>query len=131
MFYAELYPENDSVSLDSVEELDLLGEGGINGEIDTRKGFVFSVLEVCLCLLAKQIPAINPNTSISPVSAHQKCSTSELNQLITVVINAFESLPNLCSPTGAMHLIYYSTITVISLFFFPPVNSARLIYRSD
>ena len=41
-------------------ELDLLGEGGSSGDIVAGHSVVFALLEVCLCLLTKLVPSLNP-----------------------------------------------------------------------
>lgn len=99
--FSELYPANQETTFNSVEELDLMGEGGEDGDINNGKGFVFSVLEVCLCLIVRQMPALNPTPLISSsVQTRQQLPNSELSTLVANAITAMESLPNLCSPAG-------------------------------
>ena len=96
----ELYPANQQ-SLSSTAELDLLGEGGVNGDIDRRKSFVFSVLEVSLCLIVRQLPALNPlPLSSSTVQMNQPLGGNELSDLVAKVMYVLETLPDLCSPAG-------------------------------
>lgn len=96
-----MYPANQDVPLNSVLELDLIGEGGEEGNINTGKGFVFSVLEVCLCLIVRQIPTLNPTPLISStVQIKQSLPGNELSDLVACAVNAMETLPDLCSPAG-------------------------------
>ncbi|XP_037078584.1 HEAT repeat-containing protein 5B-like [Pollicipes pollicipes] len=50
------------------KELDLLGEGGAAGDIVAGHSVVFALLEVCLCLLTKLVPSLNPATQASSSS---------------------------------------------------------------
>lgn len=83
-------------------ELDMLGEGEENGELIPGKSLVFAVLEVCLCLLVRQIPALNPNPGGATAILSQKgyIPSEETGKLITLSLNIMESLPTLCSPKG-------------------------------
>lgn len=83
-------------------ELDLLGEGEESGELMPGKSLVFAVLEVCLCLLVRQIPALNPNPDGATAILSQKgyVPSDESGKLISSSLNIMESLPTLCSPQG-------------------------------
>ena len=106
----ELYPANQDVTLNTVEELDLLGEGGEEGDINNGKGFVFSVLEVCLCLIVRQIPELNPTPLVSStVQVKQPLAGSELGDLVTCAVTAMEALPDLCSPAGKSYFLETAT----------------------
>ncbi|XP_043664678.1 HEAT repeat-containing protein 5B isoform X1 [Vespula pensylvanica] len=88
-------------------ELDLLGEGGETGELIPGKSLVFALLEVCLCLLVRQIPALNPNPGSATAILSQKgyIPTEESGKLIASALNVMESLPVLCSPQGAIAIL--------------------------
>lgn len=90
-------------------ELDLLGEGGETGELIPGKSLVFALLEVCLCLLVRQIPALNPNPGSATAILSQKgyIPTEESGKLIASALNIMESLPVLCSPQGTKIFNYY------------------------
>lgn len=83
-------------------ELDLLGEGEESGELMPGKSLVFAVLEVCLCLLVRQIPALNPNPDGATAILSQKgyASSEKSGKLIASSLSIMESLPTLCSPQG-------------------------------
>lgn len=85
-------------------ELDLLGEGEENGEHTPGKSLIFAVLEVCLCLLVRQIPALNPNPGGATAILSQKgyIPSEKSGKLIASSLNIMESLPTLCSPQGIL-----------------------------
>ena len=97
---AELSPENEETK--EIPELDLLGEGGEKGELTPGKSLVFAVMEVCLCLLVRQIPALNPNPggATAILSQRKYTPTEESGKLIASALAVMEVLPNLCSPAG-------------------------------
>lgn len=80
----------------------MLGEGEENGELIPGKSLVFAILEVCLCLLVRQIPALNPNPGGTTAILSQKgyMPSEESRKLIAATLNIMESLPTLCSPQG-------------------------------
>ncbi|KAG7212607.1 hypothetical protein KM043_012898 [Ampulex compressa] len=88
-------------------EVDLLGEGEESGELVPGKSLVFAILEVCLCLLVRQIPALNPNpggaTAILSQRGYVPCEESA--KLISLALNIMESLPVICSPQGAIAIL--------------------------
>uniref|UniRef100_A0A182K6L8 HEAT repeat-containing protein 5B n=1 Tax=Anopheles christyi TaxID=43041 RepID=A0A182K6L8_9DIPT len=108
-------------------EVDYLGEGGEEGEILPGKSLVYAVLEVVLCLLARQIPGMNPSQSTRVANEQlQRQLAQAQNGLIKLgddnsllVANAIQSLnelPKLCSPLGALSIlptILYLTTGVI------------------
>ncbi|XP_065200390.1 HEAT repeat-containing protein 5B isoform X2 [Planococcus citri] len=115
--FKELYPVNQDVAISSVEELDLLGEGGEDGNINHTQGFVFAVLEVCLCLIVRQMPTLNWLSLVSStVQTRQQLPSNELSDLVASSITAMESLPDLCSPAGAVSIlptVLYLTTSVM------------------
>jgi hypothetical protein len=86
----------------ATQEVDLLGEGGSTGEIEPAKSLVFAVLEVCLCLLVRQLPALNPAPGPTPIvrQHHTPHATEESGRLIAAALSSMECLPRLCSPQG-------------------------------
>jgi len=96
---ASAHQENNETS-----ELDLLGEGEESGELTPGKSLVFAVLEVCLCLLVRQIPALNPNPGGATAILSQKgyVPSEKSGKLIASSLNIMESLPTLCSPQGIL-----------------------------
>lgn len=78
-------------------EVVLLGEGGESGELPTETSLVFAVLEVCLCVLVNQLPALSP--SPPPCQGHPP-HPDTTGSLVASAISTLEQLPNLCSPQG-------------------------------
>lgn len=99
----EMAPANQEALVQ--QEVDLLGEGESSGDITPGKSLVFAVLEVCLCLLVRQLPALNPSplvsTGVRPMTQHPEQS----GQLISTALTVMEQLPKLCSPQGAVSIL--------------------------
>ncbi|KAL3290046.1 hypothetical protein HHI36_023417 [Cryptolaemus montrouzieri] len=109
----------ESGELDNEEtlNLDLLGEGGECGEILPGKSLVFGVLEVCLCLLVRQLPSLSPSPNSTIVNSLRITQTlDESGKLIASALSCMENLHKLCSPQGAVAIlptILYLTTGVI------------------
>lgn len=100
-----------------VNDLDMLGEGGDTGDISPENSLVFAVLEVCLCLLVRQLPALSPApNSIIVNSLRVTQNSDESGRLIASAITTMENLHKLCSPKGAQSVlptVLYLTTGVI------------------
>lgn len=98
---AELGEENQESS-----ELDLLGEGGETGEILPGNSLVYAVLEVCLCVVVLQLPALSPAPNSTIVNSLRVTQNpDESGRLTSVVISCMENLHKLCSPKGAESIL--------------------------
>ena len=97
--FTEMVPANQESR--AMQEVDLLGEGGNDGDIVPGQSLVFAVLEVCLCLLVRQLPALNPTPGPTPI-VRQLCFplSEESGKLIAAALTSMECLPRLCSPQG-------------------------------
>lgn len=129
----ELAPANQETAASL--EMDLLGEGGELGEILPGNSLVFAVLEVCLCLIVKQLPALSPspNSTITNVLRVTQ-STEDSNRLIAAGLCCMENLHKLCSPTGAVSIlptILYLTTGVIKEMATKNVNDAAILANSS
>ncbi|XP_071963983.1 HEAT repeat-containing protein 5B-like isoform X2 [Antedon mediterranea] len=83
-----------------------LGEGGEDGVITPGKSIVFATLEVCLCTLIRQIPALNPAMPTNSMLTKQRAGLSEeANQLISETLSVMTTLPKLCSPKGSVSVL--------------------------
>ena len=75
---------------------------GESGDIIGGKSLVFATLEVCLCVLVRHMPSINPALPSArlhtPAPRHR--FSDEACQLISTVLNVMVELPSLCSHTG-------------------------------
>lgn len=84
--------------LSSTEDIEFLGDGGQNGVLEHNKSIVFATLEVCMCLIVRQIPDMNPTPL---VSSTRKLHSNNLNHnVIATTLNIMGQLPDLCSPSG-------------------------------
>ncbi|XP_031626262.1 HEAT repeat-containing protein 5B isoform X2 [Contarinia nasturtii] len=108
--------EDNELKTEMQRELDLLGEGGESGEIIPGQSVVYAVLEVCLCLFVRQIPSMNPSTTLRLTNEHLQhqikinsngtITLTEDNSLL--VAKAFQCLDviwRLCSPKGAVEVL--------------------------
>lgn len=99
-----MFPEltSDDDENKDIPEVDLLGEGEDSAELIPGKSLVFAVMEVCLCLLVRQIPPLNPNPGGATAILSQRgyLPTEESGKLIAAALSIMETLPSLCSPTG-------------------------------
>lgn len=107
--------------------LDLLGEGGESGDIVPGQSLVYAVLEVCLCLFARQIPTMNPSKSMRLTNEHLQNQlknngngtlqiSEDSGMLIAGALQCLEQLTQLCSPKGALEIVptvLYLTTNVI------------------
>ena len=95
---------------DNLPELDLLGDGGDDGELKAGKSVVYATLEVCLCVLVRHYPELSSRaTNLKSATAIQAKSkrriTDEQIKLVTMALNALTELPSLCSPLGALTIL--------------------------
>lgn len=119
--------EDNELKTEMQRDLDLLGEGGESGEIIPGKSVVYAVLEVCLCLFVRQIPSMNPSTTLRltnehlqnqiKINANGTITLAEDNSLLVASsLQCLENLTQLCSPKGAIEVvpsILYLTTGVI------------------
>lgn len=119
--------EDNEQKTEMQKELDLLGEGGENGDIIPGQSVVYAVLEVCLCLFVRQIPSMNPSTTLRLTNEHLQnqikinsngtITLAEDNSLLVAnALQCLENLTQLCSPKGALEVvpsILYLTTGVI------------------
>lgn len=126
---------------DEYPDIDNLGEGGEEGEILPGKSHVYAVMEVVLCLLARQIPAMNPsqsarvaNEQLQRQMAQAKNGLFKLSEdnslLVATAIQSMSDLTKLCSPTGAVSIlptILYLTTGVIKEVATKSVNDETII----
>ncbi|CAH0385852.1 unnamed protein product [Bemisia tabaci] len=100
--------EKQSKIKESVEKCynpDSFGEGSESGELQPGKSLVFAVLEVCSCLLAKQLPALNFVPILSNSIKPAQPPSGLFSMLMTSVLQIIEKIPRLCSPQGAVSVL--------------------------
>ncbi|XP_037575108.1 HEAT repeat-containing protein 5B-like isoform X1 [Dermacentor silvarum] len=87
-----------------------VGEGGENGELVAGQSVVHALLEVCLCLLVRQLPQLSPQLSSALHGVRHRAQgsralDSESGQLIAAALAVVADLPQLCSPAGCMTVV--------------------------
>lgn len=82
-----------------IEIVQLLGEGGPTGDLPPGKSLLFSCLEVCLCLLVRQLPTLSPN-KITSISIVPKRISQYGDRLLIKVLGCMSNLTLLASPHG-------------------------------
>lgn len=141
---SECENKNDNGN-DENPDIDDLGEGGEEGEILPGKSHVYAVMEVVLCLLARQIPAMNPsqsarvaNEQLQRQMAQAKNGLFKLSEdnslLVATAIQSMSDLTKLCSPTGAVSILptmLYLTTGVIKEVATKSVNDETIIANSN
>ncbi|XP_038116555.1 HEAT repeat-containing protein 5B isoform X3 [Culex quinquefasciatus] len=127
---------------DENPDIDNLGEGGEEGEILPGKSHVYAAMEVVLCLLARQIPAMNPsqsarvaNEQLQRQARNGLFKLSEDNSLlVAIAIQSMSDLTKLCSPTGAVSILptmLYLTTGVIKEVATKSANDETIIANSS
>lgn len=127
----KLKAESSELDNEEILNLDLLGEGGECGEILPGKSLVFGVLEVCLCLLVRQLPALSPSPNSTIVNSLRITqSLDESGKLIASALSCMENLHILCSPQGAVAIlptVLYLTTGVIKELATKNVNDVTIL----
>ncbi|XP_033734296.1 HEAT repeat-containing protein 5B-like isoform X1 [Pecten maximus] len=94
-------------SMDTTDSTQVFGEGGEAGDIVPGKSVVYATLEVCLCAISRQIPALNPSTPSTGFQVPTRLTkmSDESCQLIANTVLILTELPNLCSPQGSIAIL--------------------------
>ncbi|KAM8782703.1 HEAT repeat-containing protein 5A isoform 3-T3 [Rhynchonycteris naso] len=100
------------------ETLPEFGEGKDTGGLVPGKSLVFATLELCVCILVRQLPELNPKLTASPgVKASKPQILSEDgSHLVSAALVILSELPAVCSPEGSISVlptILYLTIGVL------------------
>ncbi|ELK17059.1 HEAT repeat-containing protein 5A [Pteropus alecto] len=100
------------------ETLPEFGEGKDTGGLVPGKSLVFATLELCVCILVRQLPELNPKlTGSSGVKATKPQMLSEDgSRLVSAALVILSELPAVCSPEGSISIlptILFLTIGVL------------------
>ncbi|XP_070956464.1 HEAT repeat-containing protein 5A isoform X2 [Macaca nemestrina] len=100
------------------ETLPEFGEGKDTGGLVPGKSLVFATLELCVCILVRQLPELNPKLTGSPgVKARKPQMLSEDgSRLVSAALVILSELPAVCSPEGSISIlptILYLTVGVL------------------
>uniref|UniRef100_H2Y0W9 HEAT repeat-containing protein 5B n=1 Tax=Ciona intestinalis TaxID=7719 RepID=H2Y0W9_CIOIN len=83
------------------------GEGGKNGSIEAGRSLVFASLEICMCVLVRKMPSVNPtfrNTS-SDYQPKRGPLPTEGATLVSTALNLLTDILDLCSPRGCLTIL--------------------------
>ena len=83
----------------------VVGEGGDDGHIVPGKSVVFATLEVCLCVLVRHLPSLNPAIPKTGFQMRNAGFSDDVHELMSETLHVIAQLPSLCSPQGS--LIFY------------------------
>src|SRR5699024_2247112 len=83
------------------------------GEITMHQSLVYSLLEVCLSILVRQLPQLCPTLASTPEfsfirsqkSTNYLLFSGENARLIANVLTILTDLPSLCSPEGSLTIL--------------------------
>ncbi|XP_077179157.1 HEAT repeat-containing protein 5A isoform X1 [Paroedura picta] len=95
---------------DGAEEKETLpefGEGKDTGGLIPGKSLVFATLEMCVCILVRQLPQLNPKITGSPgITAGKPQLLSENgSRLVSAALAILSDVPAVCSPEGSIAVL--------------------------
>ncbi|XP_063803533.1 HEAT repeat-containing protein 5A isoform X1 [Pseudophryne corroboree] len=95
---------------DGAEEKETLpefGEGRDTGGLVPGHSLVLAALEMCLCILIRQLPQLSPRLSgnCTGSSAAKQTLTHDASLLISAALGILAELPSLCSPEGSVSIL--------------------------
>ncbi|KAM6181816.1 HEAT repeat-containing protein 5A isoform 1-T1 [Erethizon dorsatum] len=100
------------------ETLPEFGEGKDTGGLVPGKSLVFATLELCVCILVRQLPELNPKLTGTPGVRGTKPQilSEEGSRLVSAALVILSELPAVCSPEGSISVlptILYLTVGVL------------------
>lgn len=100
------------------ETLPEFGEGKDTGGLVPGKSLVFAALELCVCILVRQLPELNPKLtgSLGVKAAKPQVLAEDGSRLVSAALVILSELPAVCSPEGSISVlptILYLTIGVL------------------
>ncbi|XP_041070429.1 HEAT repeat-containing protein 5A isoform X2 [Carcharodon carcharias] len=88
------------------ETLPEFGEGNDTGGLVPGKSLVFATLELCLSILVRQLPQLNPKLVGAPISQGKPQLLSEDGiKLVAAALGILSELTSVCSPTGSISIL--------------------------
>lgn len=100
------------------ETLPEFGEGKDTGGLVPGKSLVFAALELCVCILVRQLPELNPKLAGGPgiKASKPKTLSEEGSRLVNAALVILAELPAVCSPEGSISIlptVLYLTVGVL------------------
>ncbi|XP_056666388.1 HEAT repeat-containing protein 5A isoform X4 [Monodelphis domestica] len=89
------------------ETLPEFGEGKDTGGLVPGRSLVFATLELCVCILVRQLPELNPKLTGSPgvKAAKVQILSEDGNKLVSAALIILSELPEVCSPEGSISVL--------------------------
>ncbi|GAB1297424.1 HEAT repeat-containing protein 5A [Apodemus speciosus] len=89
------------------ETLPEFGEGKDTGGLVPGKSLVFATLELCVCILVRQLPELNPKLTGGPgaKASKPKALPEEGSRLVAAALGILAELPAVCSPEGSISIL--------------------------
>ncbi|XP_044520994.1 HEAT repeat-containing protein 5A [Gracilinanus agilis] len=89
------------------ETLPEFGEGKDTGGLVPGRSLVFATLELCVCILVRQLPELNPKLTGSPgvKAAKVQILSEDGNKLVSAALIILSELPGVCSPEGSISVL--------------------------
>ncbi|XP_039561112.1 HEAT repeat-containing protein 5A isoform X3 [Passer montanus] len=89
------------------ETLPEFGEGKDTGGLVPGKSLVFAILELCVCILVRQLPQLNPKLTCSPAVPPEKhlLLSEDGSRLVAAALVILSDVPAICSPEGSVSVL--------------------------
>ncbi|NXA31663.1 HTR5A protein, partial [Eudromia elegans] len=89
------------------ETLPEFGEGKDTGGLVPGKSLVFATLELCVCILVRQLPQLNPKLTCSPAvqSGKHLLLSEDGSRLVAAALVILSDVPAICSPEGSISVL--------------------------
>ncbi|NXX85392.1 HTR5A protein, partial [Urocolius indicus] len=89
------------------ETLPEFGEGKDTGGLVPGKSLVFAILELCVCILVRQLPQLNPKLTCSPAvhSGKHLLLSEDGSRLVAAALVILSDVPAVCSPEGSISVL--------------------------
>uniref|UniRef100_A0A670I8P6 HEAT repeat-containing protein 5A n=1 Tax=Podarcis muralis TaxID=64176 RepID=A0A670I8P6_PODMU len=96
-----------SAEAEEKETLPEFGEGKDTGGLIPGKSLVFATLEMCVCILVRQLPQLNPKITGSPgiTSGKPQLLSENGSRLVSVALGILSDVPAVCSPEGSIAVL--------------------------
>ncbi|XP_078491480.1 HEAT repeat-containing protein 5B-like [Ciona intestinalis] len=82
-------------------------EGGEDGSIEAGRSLVFASLEICMCVLVRKMPSVNPTfrTTSGDYQPKRGPLPTEGATLVSTALNLLTDVLDLCSPRGCLTIL--------------------------
>uniref|UniRef100_A0A8C9G2T0 HEAT repeat containing 5A n=1 Tax=Pavo cristatus TaxID=9049 RepID=A0A8C9G2T0_PAVCR len=107
LFAAQEHVKEKRRSAEEKETLPEFGEGKDTGGLVPGKSLVFATLELCVCILVRQLPQLNPKLTCSPAvqSGKHLLLSEDGSRLVSAALFILSDVPAICSPEGSVSVL--------------------------